>query len=201
MTLRDRAAEAIQQRARAKGGLRKRAREHKFIVVCFIAKPDSAFDATPSRTDGRQSESRVSSVKGVIMFSRDTKRGFATMDREHHREIASKGGKAAHSLGKAHEFTAEQAREAGRKGGLAVSRNRDHMALIGRKGGRAVSADRDHMARIGRKGGTVISEDRRHMAEIGREGGHAAERHSNETEGDGYAAGATPFAEGPRQAG
>lgn len=62
-------------------------------------------------------------------------RGFASMDREKQREIASKGGKAAHQKGTAHEFTADEAREAGRKGGVTVSQNRDHMAAIGRKGG------------------------------------------------------------------
>lgn len=63
------------------------------------------------------------------------KRGFASMDQEKQREIASKGGKAAHESGRAHEFTPEEAREAGRKGGKAVSQNREHMAEIGRKGG------------------------------------------------------------------
>jgi general stress protein YciG len=43
--------------------------------------------------------------------------------------------------------------EAARKGGMAVSRNREHMAEIGRKGGEKVSRDRKHMAEIGRKGG------------------------------------------------
>lgn len=43
--------------------------------------------------------------------------------------------------------------EVARKGGLAVSRNRQHMAEIGRKGGQAVSKNREHMANIGRKGG------------------------------------------------
>lgn len=43
--------------------------------------------------------------------------------------------------------------EAGRKGGLAVSTNREHMAEIGRKGGTAVSRNREHMASIGKKGG------------------------------------------------
>jgi uncharacterized protein len=62
-------------------------------------------------------------------------RGFASMDPEKQREIASRGGKAAHQAGTAHEFTTEEAREAGRKGGQAVSRNREHMAAIGRKGG------------------------------------------------------------------
>jgi general stress protein YciG len=62
-------------------------------------------------------------------------RGFASMDPEKQRQIASKGGKAAHAHGAAHEFTAEEARDAGRKGGEKVSRNREHMAAIGRKGG------------------------------------------------------------------
>lgn len=64
-------------------------------------------------------------------------RGFAAMDAEKQREIASRGGKAAHEKGTAHEFTPEEAREAGRKGGEAVSRNRAHMAAIGAEGGRA----------------------------------------------------------------
>jgi len=62
-------------------------------------------------------------------------RGFAAMDREKQKEIARKGGKAAHEKGTAHEFTPEEARVAGRKGGEAVSRDRQHMATIGREGG------------------------------------------------------------------
>lgn len=46
-------------------------------------------------------------------------RGFARMDPERQREIASKGGKAAHASGHAHQFTSEEARAAGRKGGQA----------------------------------------------------------------------------------
>ena len=46
-------------------------------------------------------------------------RGFASMDRAKQREIASKGGKAAHQKGTAHEWSSEEAREAGRKGGMA----------------------------------------------------------------------------------
>jgi general stress protein YciG len=46
-------------------------------------------------------------------------RGFASMDPDKQREIASQGGKAAHEKGTAHEFTPEEAREAGRKGGQA----------------------------------------------------------------------------------
>lgn len=53
-------------------------------------------------------------------------RGFASMDPAKQREIASKGGKAAHAKGTAHEFTSEEAREAGRKGGQARGKNRTH---------------------------------------------------------------------------
>ncbi len=65
------------------------------------------------------------------------RRGFAAMDPEKQREIARAGGKAAHQKGRAHEFSSEEAREAGRKGGQAVSQNREHMSRIGAKGGRA----------------------------------------------------------------
>ena len=51
-------------------------------------------------------------------------RGFASMDRTKQREIASKGGKAAHQKGTAHEWTSEEAREAGRKGGMASHRRK-----------------------------------------------------------------------------
>ena len=58
-------------------------------------------------------------------------RGFASMDRAKQREIASKGGKAAHQKGTAHEWTSEEAREAGRKGGMA-SHRRKQQAREGR---------------------------------------------------------------------
>lgn len=45
-------------------------------------------------------------------------RGFAGMDPERQRQISSQGGKAAHQKGTAHEFDSEEAREAGRKGGM-----------------------------------------------------------------------------------
>jgi general stress protein YciG len=50
-------------------------------------------------------------------------RGFASMSKDKVREIASKGGRAAHECGKAHRFSAEEARLAGRKGGLARANN------------------------------------------------------------------------------
>jgi uncharacterized protein len=64
-------------------------------------------------------------------------RGFASMDEQRQREIASQGGRAAHQRGTAHEFSSEEAREAGRKGGQAVSQDRRHMAEIGSKGGQS----------------------------------------------------------------
>lgn len=69
-----------------------------------------------------------------------SKRGFASMDAAKQREIASKGGRAAHAKGTAHEFTSDEARTAGRKGGEAVSRDRAHMAAIGREGGHSRGA-------------------------------------------------------------
>jgi uncharacterized protein len=51
-------------------------------------------------------------------------RGFASMDRAKQRDIASKGGKAAHQKGTAHEWTSEEARDAGRKGGIASHQRR-----------------------------------------------------------------------------
>ncbi len=48
-----------------------------------------------------------------------SRRGFAAMSKEQVAAIASKGGKAAHAAGTAHQFSAEEAREAGRKGGAA----------------------------------------------------------------------------------
>jgi general stress protein YciG len=80
-------------------------------------------------------------VKGVGIDMESTprtrNRGFASMDAHRQREIARKGGRAAHEKGKAHEFTPDEARAAGRKGGEKVSVNRRHMAEIGRRGGRS----------------------------------------------------------------
>jgi general stress protein YciG len=53
----------------------------------------------------------------INMGERKERRGFASMSPEKQREIASKGGRAAHQKGTAHEWTSEEARSAGRKGG------------------------------------------------------------------------------------
>jgi general stress protein YciG len=55
--------------------------------------------------------------KAVNTAERKERRGFASMSAEKQREIASKGGRAAHEKGTAHEWTADEARNAGRKGG------------------------------------------------------------------------------------
>ncbi len=62
-------------------------------------------------------------------------RGFAGMDADQQRQIASAGGRAAHASGHAHEFTSEEAREAGRKGGEARSQRS--------RAGSVSSVDRD----------------------------------------------------------
>src|SRR3954447_13826328 len=80
------------------------------------------------------------------LMANTSKRGFASMDPSKQREIASKGGRAAHSKGTAHEFTSEEARVAGRKGGEAVSRDRAHMSAIGREGGHSRGRTRQPIA-------------------------------------------------------
>lgn len=75
----------------------------------------------------------------------NARRGFALMSPERQREIARKGGRAAHERGTAHQFTSDEAREAGRKGGLVVSNDRAHMVEIGRNGGRARRRHRSDM--------------------------------------------------------
>jgi uncharacterized protein len=59
---------------------------------------------------------------------RKERRGFASMSPEKQREIASKGGRAAHAKGTAHEWTSEEARSAGRKGGQISRGGRGRLA-------------------------------------------------------------------------
>lgn len=60
---------------------------------------------------------------------RKERRGFASMSAEKQREIASKGGRAAHEKGTAHEWTAEEARAAGRKGGQISRGGRGRLVI------------------------------------------------------------------------
>jgi general stress protein YciG len=99
-----------------------------------------------------------------------SKRGFASMDPNKQKEIASKGGRAAHAKGTAHEFTSDEARVAGRKGGEAVSRDRAHMSAIGREGGH--SRGRTRQTESGQSLGSGLDTER------GSYIGHATERES-----------------------
>ena len=76
-------------------------------------------------------------------------RGFASMDRAKQREIASKGGKAAHQKGTAHEWTSEEARDAGRKGGIASHQRRREQTGGTPSGGDEIAQDRSSMDRSG----------------------------------------------------
>jgi general stress protein YciG len=76
-------------------------------------------------------------------------RGFASMDRAKQREIASKGGKAAHQKGTAHEWTSEEARDAGRKGGIASHQRRRDQTVATPSGGDEIVQERDSMDRSG----------------------------------------------------
>jgi uncharacterized protein len=95
-----------------------------------------------ARSSGSEGGSRSDASSDAGGSTRRSNRGFASMDRSKQREIASKGGRAAHQKGTAHEFDSSEARAAGRKGGVTVSRNREHMAAIGRRGGEARGANR-----------------------------------------------------------
>ena len=105
------------------------------------------------RATGGESAGRADGGAESGAAPRRSNRGFASMDRSKQREIASKGGRAAHQKGTAHEFDSSEARAAGRKGGVTVSRNREHMAAIGRRGGEARGANR--AARLQANGGTA----------------------------------------------
>jgi len=102
-------------------------------------------------------------------MSGKSKRGFASMDPSRQRDIASKGGKAAHAKGTAHEWTADEARRAGRKGGEVVSRDRAHMEAIGRAGGEARGRARQ-MAAQQAQNGTPRFQDRETAVSVSREG-------------------------------
>lgn len=111
---------------------------------------------TGRSASGSQSSSHADGI--VAVTTRRSNRGFASMDRGKQKEIASKGGRAAHAKGTAHEFDSGEARDAGRKGGLAVSQNREHMAKIGRRGGEARGATRGQGVGVSNTGGSSESE-------------------------------------------
>ena len=104
-----------------------------------------------------------------------SKRGFASMDANRQREIASKGGRAAHQKGTAHEWTSDEARVAGRKGGEVVSRDRAHMAAIGREGGES-RGEKNRRRQTPARGSDALGasgaaySDRESPVEVSREG-------------------------------
>jgi general stress protein YciG len=67
--------------------------------------------------------------RSVNTGERKERRGFASMSPEKQREIASKGGRAAHEKGTAHEWTADEARSAGRKGGQVSRGGRGRLII------------------------------------------------------------------------
>jgi general stress protein YciG len=116
-----------------------------YRIVRRVRRPTTARVALYDGAGGVM-DPRIPQFVGATMANMNhmskSNRGFAAMDTTKQREIASKGGRAAHAQGTAHEFSPDEAREAGRKGGMAVSRDRDHMSSIGRKGGEARGAAR-----------------------------------------------------------
>ena len=117
-----------------------------------------------SKDSGSKSASSAGNVqKSSSGNGGPAKRGFAAMDQNQQREIASKGGQAAHQKGTAHEFDSEEARRAGQKGGEAVSRNREHMADIGRKGGES----RQSAARANKEGAPAVKASSRQGGKSG----------------------------------
>jgi len=81
------------------------------------AEPDPAPYVVRGFQAGHSSETRIMNELAKGTGERKERRGFASMSPEKQREIASKGGRAAHQKGTAHEWTSEEARSAGRKGG------------------------------------------------------------------------------------
>jgi len=88
------------------------------------------------------------------------------MDRAKQREIASKGGKAAHQKGTAHEWTSEEARDAGRKGGIASHRRRrEQMGLGGSSTSTADDRSDDRNSAGGETNREDVMQDRGNMSE------------------------------------
>lgn len=87
-------------------------------------------DPATSQPSGSTAANEASRAGAAIAKApnRKSERGFASMDPARQRAIASQGGKAAHQSGNAHEFTSDEAREAGRKGGHASHANRRNAA-------------------------------------------------------------------------
>ena len=92
------------------------------------AEPNQVPYVVRGRQTGPFSESRIMNEAAKQPGERKERRGFASMSPEKQREIASKGGRAAHQKGTAHEWTSEEARSAGRKGGQISRGGRGRLA-------------------------------------------------------------------------
>jgi len=105
--------------------------------MSFETEPnDMTRENTAEDTNNTDTTSPMASSEGVTSTYEDKprkRRGFAAMDPKLVSELATRGGKAAHRAGTAHEFTSEEARVAGRKGGLATHAKR-RARLVGGNG-------------------------------------------------------------------
>lgn len=93
------------------GGTEQQSAEHN--------QPNEGQTEASSSPNGAATSSDATASSTQTEERRPRRRGFAAMDRDRVREIASKGGKAAHAAGTAHQFSSDEARVAGRKGGMA----------------------------------------------------------------------------------
>ena len=109
-----------------------------------------------------------------------SRRGFASMDPARQKEIASKGGRAAHEKGTAHEWSSDEARNAGRKGGVTVSQDRAHMAAIGREGGESRSAAAREARQRGSEREVAVPIARENGSDMRAAGARPADRSRND---------------------
>src|SRR6476661_7907707 len=119
----------------------------------------------------RRDRAKKSEKNKLTVMAEKSKRGFASMDTEKQRAIASKGGKAAHEKGTAHEFDSKEAREAGRaahKKGTAHKFDSEQAREAGRKGGKAAH-----------ERGTAHEFDSAEARVAGRKGGEASRNGKN----------------------
>lgn len=92
--------------------------------------------------------------KGSKQSGDTSNRGFASMDPQRQREIASEGGRAAHASGNAHEFTSEEARKAGSMSHKNDGNRQSGSQGSGGGGGNAASSGGNTGGSGGTRGGT-----------------------------------------------
>jgi general stress protein YciG len=97
-------------------------RSQRFIATASFCRAGIRLVALPQGPEAQALSAQThhgitSNEEDAVDGVRKERRGFASMPAEKQREIASKGGRAAHEKGTAHEWTPDEARNAGRKGG------------------------------------------------------------------------------------